>query len=69
MNSNLVCHSVGPAGECCKVLSRRQQRTADVVLLNLNSLHGSFEPIKQKKTNRGGNDSETVDLEYILVAT
>lgn len=44
-----------PAGECCKVLSKRQQRIVDVVLLNLNSL----EPIKQKREE--GIDWETVD--------
>lgn len=52
--SNLVCQFVGPAGEYCKVLSKRQQRTVHVVLLNLNSL----EPIKQKTEE--GIDCETV---------
>lgn len=66
--SNVVCQSVGPAGECCSVMSKRQQRKAGMVSLNLNSLHGFFELIKQKK-KRGENNCETVDLGYILVTT
>lgn len=54
--SDLVCQFVGPAGECCKLLSKRQQRTVDVVLFNLNSL----EPIKQKREEE--IDCEAVDL-------
>lgn len=45
--SDLVCQFVSPAGGCCKVLSKRQQRTIDMILLNLNSL----EPIKKRRGN------------------
>lgn len=60
-----MCQSVGPAGECCSLMSKTQQRKSGMVSLNLNSLHGSFEPIKQQK--KGGDNCGTVDLEYVLV--